>query len=111
MRIAVPDLISNSYFPAVAAVELGFFRAEGLEADLELMFPVTQTMAALRDGDLDFVAGGAPAPRWGGEPALPPQSAWGSRSFYLRDLATDRFLVGRFRFGEGGVLTSCSMRA
>jgi NitT/TauT family transport system substrate-binding protein len=25
MKLAVPDLISNSYFPAVAAVELGFF--------------------------------------------------------------------------------------
>ena len=36
MRIAVPDLISNSYFPAVAAVELGFFKAEGLDAELEL---------------------------------------------------------------------------
>ena len=28
MKLAVPDLISNSYFPAVAAVELGFFREE-----------------------------------------------------------------------------------
>ena len=27
MRIAVPDLISNSYFPAVAAIELGYFKA------------------------------------------------------------------------------------
>jgi hypothetical protein len=26
MRLALPDLISNSYFPAVAAIELGFFR-------------------------------------------------------------------------------------
>ncbi len=25
MKLAVPDLISNSYFPAVAAVELGLF--------------------------------------------------------------------------------------
>ena len=59
MRIAVPDLISNSYFPAVAAVELGFFKAEGLDAELQLIFPVPKTMAALRDGDLDFVAGSA----------------------------------------------------
>ena len=44
MRIAVPDLISNSYFPAVAAVELGFFKAEGLDAELELIFPVPKTM-------------------------------------------------------------------
>jgi len=26
MKLAVPDLISNSYFPAVAAVELGWRR-------------------------------------------------------------------------------------
>jgi len=57
MRIAVPDLISNSYFPAVAAVELGFFKPEGLDAELELIFPVPKTMEDLRDGKLDFVAG------------------------------------------------------
>ena len=61
MRIAVPDLISNSYFPAVAAVELGFFKAEGLDAELELIFPVPRTMEDLRDGKLDFVAGAAHA--------------------------------------------------
>lgn len=71
MRIAVPDLISNSYFPAVAAVELGFFKAEGLDAELELLFPVPRTMEALRDGALDFVAGAAHAtlfafPGWQG---------------------------------------------
>lgn len=61
MRMAVPDLVSNSYFPAVAAVELGFFKAEGLEVTNELLFPVPKTMAALRDGELDFVAGSAHA--------------------------------------------------
>jgi NitT/TauT family transport system substrate-binding protein len=75
VRIAVPDLISNSYFPAIAAVELGFFKAEGLDAQLELMFPVTRTMAALRDGQLDFVAGAAHAtlsafPDWRGAKLL-----------------------------------------
>ena len=59
MRIAVPDLISNSYFPAVAAVHLGFFADEGLDANLDLLFPVPKTMEALRDGTLDFVAGSA----------------------------------------------------
>ena len=29
MKLAVPDLISNSYFPAVAAVALGFFEKRG----------------------------------------------------------------------------------
>jgi ABC-type nitrate/sulfonate/bicarbonate transport system substrate-binding protein len=75
MRIAVPDLISNSYFPAIAAVELGFFRAEGLDATVELLFPVPKTMAALRDGELDYVAGAAHAtltafPEWQGAKLL-----------------------------------------
>lgn len=61
MRMAVPDLVSNSYFPAVAAVELGFFEAEGLDITNELLFPVPKTMEALRDGELDFVAGSAHA--------------------------------------------------
>jgi hypothetical protein len=33
MRIATPDLVTNSYFPALAAEELGVFREEGLDAD------------------------------------------------------------------------------
>jgi NitT/TauT family transport system substrate-binding protein len=57
MRIAVPDLISNSYFPAPAAVELGFFKAEGLDMELDLVFPVDRAYEELRDGKLDFVAG------------------------------------------------------
>ena len=38
MKIAVPDLISNSYLPAPAAVELGFFEKEGLDMSYELVF-------------------------------------------------------------------------
>ena len=49
MRIAVPDLVSNSYFPAVAAVELGFFRAQGIEVELEMVSPVGRAMESLRD--------------------------------------------------------------
>ncbi|HEX4408408.1 MAG TPA: ABC transporter substrate-binding protein [Xanthobacteraceae bacterium] len=59
MKIAVPDMISNSYFPAEAAVELGFFKAEGLDVELELIFPVDKSYAALRDGAVDFVGGSA----------------------------------------------------
>lgn len=75
LRVAVPDLISNSYFPAVAAVELGSFKAEGWDADLQLVFPVTRAMEALRDGELDFVAGAAHAtltafPNWEGAKLL-----------------------------------------
>ncbi len=59
MKIAVPDLISNSYFPAPAAVELGFFAAEGLDMSYELIFPVDDANKAMRDGAVDFVAGSA----------------------------------------------------
>ena len=75
MRIAVPDLVSNSYFPAVAAVELGFFEAQGLDVELEMVFPVGRAMEALRDGSVDFVAGPAHAtlsafPGWRGAKLL-----------------------------------------
>ncbi len=30
MRIACLDLVSNSFFPVLAAEELGFYRAEGV---------------------------------------------------------------------------------
>jgi ABC-type nitrate/sulfonate/bicarbonate transport system substrate-binding protein len=59
MRIAVPDLISNSYFPVIAASELGFFAAEGLQASVELIFPVNKAYQALRDGSVAFVGGSA----------------------------------------------------
>jgi len=59
MKIAVPDVISNSYFPAAAAVELGFFKKHGLDVELQLIFPVDKCYAALRDGAVDFVGGSA----------------------------------------------------
>jgi ABC-type nitrate/sulfonate/bicarbonate transport system substrate-binding protein len=61
MKVAIPDLISPSYFPAIAAVELGCFRQEGIDATLELLYPVTRTYEDLRDGKLDFVGGAAHA--------------------------------------------------
>lgn len=61
LRIAIPDMISPSYFPAIAAVELGFFEKQGLEATIELLFPVTRTYEELREGRLDFVGGAAHA--------------------------------------------------
>ncbi len=71
MKLAVPDLISNSYFPAVAAVELGFFEREGLDVSLEMIFPVSKAYEALRDGAVDFVGGSAHSalaafPEWEG---------------------------------------------
>jgi ABC-type nitrate/sulfonate/bicarbonate transport system substrate-binding protein len=91
MRLAVPDLISNSYFPAVAAVELGCFRSEGLEVELELLFPVPKAMEALRDGTLDFVAGSAHAtlsafPDWQGAKLL---VALAQRMYWLLVLRAD----------------------
>src|SRR6478752_5800451 len=49
MKIAIPDVISNSYFPVIAACELGFFEREGVDMEFE----------AMRDGDIDFVGGSA----------------------------------------------------
>ena len=62
LRVAIPDLVSPSYFPAIATVELGFFRREGLDATLELLYPVTKCYEELREGRLDFVGGAAHAP-------------------------------------------------
>src|SRR5580700_9965574 len=79
MKLAVPDLISNSYFPAVAAVALGFFEEEGLEVSLELIFPVDEAYRAMRDSRVDFVAGSAHSalaafPEWQGAKLLCAQA-------------------------------------
>jgi ABC-type nitrate/sulfonate/bicarbonate transport system substrate-binding protein len=58
LRIATPDLVTNSYFPALAAEELGAYRDEGLDAHVELL-PSLDAVNALRDGAVDCVAGGA----------------------------------------------------
>src|SRR5919197_5094368 len=70
MKIATPDLVTNSYFPALAAEELGLYREEGLDAHVELL-PALEAVTALRDGAVDFVAGGAHTmllafPQWTG---------------------------------------------
>jgi NitT/TauT family transport system substrate-binding protein len=79
MKLAVPDLISNSYFPAVAAVELGFFNEQGLDVSLELIFPVDKAYQAMRDGAVDFVGGSAHSalaafPEWRGVKLLCAQA-------------------------------------
>src|SRR3954470_11515851 len=75
MKLAVPDMISNSYFPAIAAIELSCFKQEGLDVELELIFPVDKSYAALRDGTVDFVGGSAHSalaafPHWQGAKLL-----------------------------------------
>jgi ABC-type nitrate/sulfonate/bicarbonate transport system substrate-binding protein len=79
MKIAIPDLISNSYFPAIVAVKLGLFKQEGLDVDLELVVPVEKAMDALKDGSLQFlgcsshlVVGGFP--EWRGAKLLCAQA-------------------------------------
>lgn len=62
VRIAIPDMVSPSYFPAIAAVELGLCKQHGLDATVELLSPVTTAYQELHDGRLDFVAGAAHAP-------------------------------------------------
>ncbi len=79
MKLAVPDMISNSYFPAIAAIELGFFKQEGLDVELELIFPVDKAYAALRDGAVDLVGGSAHSalaafPQWQGVKLLCAQA-------------------------------------
>lgn len=71
LKIAVPDLISNSYFPAIAAVELAMFKTQGFGASIELIFPVDKAYASLRGGAVDCVAGSAHSalatfPEWRG---------------------------------------------
>ncbi|MDB5406978.1 MAG: putative ABC-type nitrate/sulfonate/bicarbonate transport system periplasmic component [Rhodospirillales bacterium] len=79
MKLAVPDMISNSYFPAIAAIELGFFKDEGLDVALELIFPVDKAYQAMREGAVDFVAGSAHSalaafPEWEGAKLLCAQA-------------------------------------
>ncbi len=58
MRIAAVDLVSNTCFPALAARELGFFREEGLDVEIELVSQIGATRA-LRDGSADAMIAGS----------------------------------------------------
>ena len=58
MRIAAVDLVSNTCFPALAADELGFFKAEGLDARIELAAMLGATKA-LRSGSADAMIAGS----------------------------------------------------
>ena len=79
LKLAIPDMVSPSYFPVVAAVELGFFKAEGLDVELELLFPIDAAYRALREGAVDLVGGSAHAalsafPDWQGVKLLCAQA-------------------------------------
>ena len=75
LRLAVADLDSPSYFVATAAAELGFFKQEGLDVELEHAFGAKDGPERLRDGTLHFFAGPAYAatrafPGWQGATLL-----------------------------------------
>ena len=103
MKLAVPDLISNSYFPAVAAIALGFFEHEGLDVSVELIFPVDEAYRAMRDGRVDFVAGSAHSalaafPEWRGAKLLCAQAQGMYWFLVMRaDLGASRGDVGVVR--------------
>src|SRR3984885_2391989 len=93
MKIAVPDMVSNSYFPAIAAVELGHFEEAGLDVELEAVFPVDKAYRALRDGQVAFVAGSAHSalaafPQWDGVTLL---CAQGQGMYWFLVMRADLF--------------------
>src|SRR5438132_2689287 len=73
MRLTVSDTVSPSYFVATAAVELGFFAEEGLDA--EFVPTPADSPRAFRDGEVDFIGGSPYAalsafPEWRGAKVL-----------------------------------------
>jgi hypothetical protein len=74
-RLMVADLDSPSYFVAAAAVDLGFFKGEGIETELVRDFGAKNGPEALREGTLHFFGGPAYAatrafPAWKGAKLL-----------------------------------------
>ncbi len=68
-HIWVPDLDSPSYFVAIAAVELGCFKEEGI--DIKFVYNTKQGPELMREGKVDFIGGPAFAgtrtyPEWKG---------------------------------------------
>ncbi|QQP92812.1 ABC transporter substrate-binding protein (plasmid) [Skermanella sp. TT6] len=79
MKLAIPDLVSPSYFPAIAAIELGLCRKHGLDVALKVISPVDAAYRALRDGTVDFVGGSSHSavsafPDWHGVKLICAQS-------------------------------------
>jgi NitT/TauT family transport system substrate-binding protein len=70
IRIGCVDYVSNTFFPVIAAEELGFYGAEGVEVQISLLRTLT-AFPTLRAGHVDVLA--APAhsvlrafPQWKG---------------------------------------------
>ena len=103
MRIAAVDLVSNTCFPALAADELGFYKAEGLDARIELV-PMMGATKALRNGRADAMIAGSvhdiltEFPRWEGAKLVVALSQGTPWLLVVRaDLAATR---GNVRRGE-----------
>src|SRR5271156_503063 len=74
-KLSVADLDSPSYFVAVAAADLGFFKREGIDVALMREFGARTGPERLRDGTLHFFGGPAYAatsafPAWKGAKLL-----------------------------------------
>ena len=100
MRIAAVDLVSNTCFPALAAEELGFYKAEGLDAHIELV-PMLGATKALRNGAADALIAGSvhdlltEFPRWEGAKLLVALSQGTPWLLVVRaDLAAKRGDIG-----------------
>jgi ABC-type nitrate/sulfonate/bicarbonate transport system substrate-binding protein len=61
MRIAVPDFVSSTFIPLIAAKELGIFKEEGQDVEL-VAIRALGDVEALRDGAVDFSSGTAHVP-------------------------------------------------
>jgi ABC-type nitrate/sulfonate/bicarbonate transport system substrate-binding protein len=74
-RLMVADVDSPSYFVATAAVELGYFKQEGIDIELELVYGARSGPERLREGTVHFFGGPAYAatrafPGWKGAKLL-----------------------------------------
>ena len=58
-RLVVADLDSPSYFVATAAVELGFFKEEGIDIEVERAYGALNGPERLRSGEVHFLGGPA----------------------------------------------------
>jgi NitT/TauT family transport system substrate-binding protein len=112
-KLSVADLDSPSYFVATAAVELGFFRDEGIDVELQREYGGPVGPERLRDGALDFYGGPAYAatrafPDWTGAKLLCALSQYSYWFLAVRaDLPAQRGDLGALK----GLRISSSMEA
>lgn len=112
-RLMVGDLDSPSYFVATAAAELGFFKQEGVDIELERSYGAHNGAERLRDGTVHFfgVAAYAPTsafPAWKGAKLLCALSQYSYWFLAVRaDLDVKRGDLGALK----GLRISSSMAA